>query len=316
MDTITHVVNQVLPILLLLALGALLRRTRLLSPEMVEGLKALVLTLGLPAVLFLSFLKVEFQANFFALFLATFGLCVGLLLLGRLLRPALHEHREYVPFLLSGFEYGMIGVSLFGSVYGLDAVGYIAVVDLGHEFYIWFALAPLLIIKRDGAGNPGAVLGMIVKTPVILAILLGIGLNLAGVGPALPGLPVVGGVVRTLDFLSRLTIPLILIIVGWGIHFEREGLRDVVVLVALRTAILVPLALVLNRVLISGLLSLGPAYEAAFFTLLILPSPFIIPLFIPAERAADRRFVNNVLTLHSLTSIAVFTVYVAAHPTL
>ena len=45
--------------------------------------------------------------------------------------------------LITGFEYGMLAISLFGAAYGLDKIGYIAIVDLGHEIFIWFVFLPL-----------------------------------------------------------------------------------------------------------------------------------------------------------------------------
>ncbi|THB63431.1 MAG: hypothetical protein D6E12_17025 [Desulfovibrio sp.] len=315
------VLNQVLPIVLLLGLGFVVRSIGLLSERAIDDLKTIVITLALPSVLFTTFSQVEFETAFIWLFVAFFLFCV-LLLAGGLVLQKLFGLRPYFPFLMTGFEFGMIGVSLFGSAYGLDAVGYLAIADLGHEFFIWFAFAPLLLMKRDGAGSMGKVLKMFVTTPVIIGMCAGIALNLLGVGKELPDLPVMGAVWSAMKFLAGLTIPLILIIVGYGIKIERKGLGDVLLVVGLRTVVLVPLGWFLAQWFVGGILGLAAPYQAAFFTMLILPSPFIVPLFLPKELPDgrsiedERRFVNNTLTLHTLTSIAVFFVYVAFNPTL
>lgn len=322
MSQITHVVNQVLPIILLLALGFVIRASRFLDEKaVVEDLKKIVVNLALPSVLFTTFSQVEFQTSFIWLFVAFFIFCI-LLLAGGFAAQRIFGLRPYFPFLMSGFEFGMIGVSLFGSAYGLDAIGYIAIADLGHEFFIWFVFAPILLMKRDGSRDMLTVLKMFVTTPVIIAMCSGIALNLLGVGDKLPEAPVMGAAWTAMKFLAGLTIPLILIIVGYGIKIERQGLKDVLLVVGLRTIILVPLGLILGKLFIRDLLGLPQAFEAAFFTMLILPSPFIIPLFMPKSLPNgqslenERRFVNNTLTLHTITSVAIFTVYVALNPTL
>jgi hypothetical protein len=151
---------------------------------------------------------------------------------------------------------------------------------------------------------------------VVIAILLGILFNVLGWRQALGSLPVTGAVMATLGFLANLTIPLILIIVGYGIKLDRRGLGEASRLVSIRLAILLPLAFLLNTFVVRGLFGLGKAYEIALFTLLILPPPFIIPLFMRPELLEEKRYVNNVLTLYTVVSILLFAVYFILNPTL
>jgi hypothetical protein len=202
-----------------------------------------------------------------------------------------------------------MGVSLFGSVYGLEKIGYIAVVDLGHEIFIWFVFLPLLLMKRDGLQNLGQLGRAFFTSPVVIGIIAGLIFNALGVQQALYRLPVTGAVIATLQFLGNLTIPLILLIVGYGIKFDRYGLKDAAIVIGLRLAILIPLALALNAFLIQGWLGLEPLFEAALFTLLILPPPFIIPLYMRPELTDEKRYVNNVLTLYTVVSVILYTVY-------
>jgi len=149
---------------------------------------------------------------------------------------------------------------------------------------------------------------------VIIAILAGIGASLLGMRDVLYDGPIVGGVMNTLVFLATLTVPLILLIVGYGIQLDRRGIREAIPAVALRLAILLPLAIVLPVLLANSLLGGNEYSRAALFTLLILPPPFIIPLYMKPGMPEERRYVNNVLSLYTVVSIAIFVVYVAANP--
>ncbi|MFN2136532.1 MAG: AEC family transporter [Candidatus Promineifilaceae bacterium] len=311
-----EIINRVLPILFLLSLGFWMRRAAFISEEVVEGLRKIVVNVALPSVLFVSFLHVELKPSFLALAAFIFGLCVVLFIFGRFLGPRVQPQHPYFKFLMTGFEYGMLGVSLFGSAYGLAHIGTFAVVDLGHELFIWFVFLPLLLRERDGIQRLSELLRSFLSSPVVIAILLSLLFNVLGWAEALQRLPVTGAALSTLEFLASLTIPLILINVGYGIKLDRAGIGEASRPVLIRLAILLPLAFLINAVVIRNVLGLGHAYEVALFTLLVLPPPFIVPLFMRPELLDEQRYVNNVLTLYTLASIVLFTVHFVLNPAL
>jgi hypothetical protein len=56
-------------------------------------------------------------------------------------------------------------------------------------------------------------------------------------------------------------------------------------------------------------------FEIALFSLLIMPPPFIVPLYAGNKTSADeKRYINNVLTVHTLISVAIFLVYFILNP--
>jgi len=119
----------------------------------------------------------------------------------------------------------------------------------------------------------------------------------------------------TFEFLGRLTIPLILIIVGYGIKINRAGLKDALFVALIRLGILLPLALFLNVYLIRGVLHLEKLFEAALFTLLILPPPFIIPLYARSNLdIEEKQYINNTLTIHTIISVSIFIIYFVLNP--
>ena len=315
MEQTIQIVNRVLPILLLLLLGFWVRHKNFLSNNTIDELRKIVVNIALPAVLFISFLNIELKSTYFIIFLVLFFLCIALFFLGNILRKQFKIKYSYFPYLITGFEYGMLAVSLFGAAYGLDKIGYIAVVDLGHEVFIWFVFFPLLLVKRDGAQKPKVILKAFLSTPVVIAILASLFLNFIGVNRLLYQLPVTGGIIATLGFLSNLTVPLILIIVGYGVKFDREGLKEALVVVLIRLGIMIPLALVLNTYLINNYLHLDKFFEIAMFTLLIMPPPFIVPLYTSKNLDTEETsYINNVLTIHTVISVVIFLVYFILNP--
>lgn len=315
MEQTTQVFNQILPILLLILLGYWIRRKNFLLATTIDELRKIVINLALPAVIFVSFLNVDLKLSYFVVFGATFLLCILLFFLGELIGKLFNIRYAYFPYLMTGFEYGMLGVSLFGAAYGLERLGYIAVVDLGHEIFIWFVFLPLLLVKRSGVQSPREIVKSFLSTPVVIAILASIFFNVLGGAEWLYRLPVAGALMATFDFLGNLSVPLILIIVGYGIKIDRAGFGDALLVVLMRLGILMPLALILNVYLLRGFLQLDRFFEIALFTLLILPPPFIVPLYTPAHLAwEEKQYINNVLMLHTIISVIVFLLYFFVNP--
>lgn len=311
-----EIINRILPIILLLLIGKWFHFRKVFSSETISELKKLVVNVALPAVLFLSFLSVDLQPNYFWFIPILFGYCVLLYVFGLGLQRFLHLKGDYFPFLITGFEYGMIGVSLFGAAYGLEQIGKIAIVDLGQEVFVWFVFVALLIHKRDGESNPKQLFRMFGTSPVIIAIIAGLIFNFSGLVERFEDVLFVGGLLAAIRLVGSLTVPLILLVVGYGIQVDWQELFFSARVILIRLSINIPTALILNRFLVREWMGLDPGFEAALFTLLILPPPFIMTLFMKHDRTEEIHRVNNVLMLHTIITIFVFIIYFALHPTI
>ena len=307
---------KISPIILIIGLGNIIRVRGMLSEQTIHELKWLVVNFALPAVLFVTFLDMELESEFLGLFALILVICVGLLGYGYLLRGVLWTEQGYFPHLTTGFEFGMVGITLFGTAYGLSNVGYIAIVDLSHELFIWFVLATILAAKRDGVSSFSETLRGFVRSPLIIAIVTALALNLLGLAEWFGSMPAGAALLETFDFLGGLLIPAILIIIGYGMRLSRSGVRQAGGVVIARLVVLLPLAVFMSRVVIRHWLDLDPAFEAATFTFLVLPPPYIVPLFMRKDQVDDQVHANNVLSVYTVISLAIFVLYFALNPTL
>jgi predicted permease len=307
---------KVLPIVLIIAVGNIIRRRSILSEGAIDAIKGLVVNVALPAVLFVTFLQMELESAFLGLFATILVVCVVLFGYGYLLRRVFSIPHDYFPFLTTGFEFGMVGITLFGTAYGLSNVGYIAIVDLSHELFIWFVFATILTAKRDGVSSFGATMKGFVSSPLIIAIVLALILNLVGLGNVIIASSVGGALIETLGYLGDLLIPVILIIIGYGMRLSLRGVKDAAGVIIARLVVLIPLAFFSARFVVGDLLGLDPAFEAAVFTFFVLPPPYIVPLFMRPDQVDERVYANNVLSVYTVVSLEVFVLYFAFNPTL
>ena len=137
---------RIVPLIGFICLGVLFRWRGLLEGKTVEQLKWLIVHVLLPGVLFKTFLQARLHPGIAVIAAAVFATNILLYGSGLLLSRGLKHGGRYAPFLTCGMEYGMLGLALFTSLYGMAKAQYIAVIDLGHEFFFCFLFIPVKAI--------------------------------------------------------------------------------------------------------------------------------------------------------------------------
>lgn len=306
--------SKVLPVLLLILLGAFFRRTGFLSQAAVAGMKKLVVNVTLPAALFLAFAGMTLEGRHLVLVAIVFLLCVLALLLARALWPRLGFRSAYTPALMTGFEAGMMGYAIYAAVYGAGNLFKFAVVDLGQVLFVFFVLVPWVTQLSTGTLSlRDTVLGFI-KTPVIAGIFLGILVNQLGLVAPLRGWPPTDAVFRTAEMLGAITTPLIASVIGYEVRLQRGALAMPARATALRLLLWAPIGLLLIVLVVNTLLDGDPLFRAAVMTMFVLPAPFVAPLFMGAAPEEERTFVVNSLSLMTLFTLVAFTIVAVAFP--
>lgn len=307
--------SRVLPILLLVGLGVVVRRRQVLRASTIDDLRRLVLRVTLPAALFLTFLRVSLETQYAWIVLVMFGACVAMLLAGPLVGRVVGVRSPTFPALLTGFEAGMIGYAIYGAVFGQDALYRFGIVDLGQVTFVFFVLLPWL--GRRGSITPPTLLATavaFVRTPVILAIGAGIVGSVLGLGDLLDTSPLGEAVLATLGLVAVMTTPLIGIVLGYSTTLRPGELGAPARTVMIRMTLWIVLALGFNALVIDGILGLDRLFQAAVLTMAILPPPFVIPLGMRQPAAedeaghADLTYTVDTLSLATVATLVAFTV--------
>ena len=292
---------SILPILLLFVLGFILQKSKSFSEATIAGIKRIVSDLALPALLFQAFSTVEIESKYLLLVMTIFMVCLLMVLLGKALAKPLGMKSPYFPLMMGGFEMGMLGYALFISVYGIEHLGKLALVDLGQVLFVFFVLMAFLIKERDGVHNKKVLLRQFLTSPVIIAIFLGIIVSL--VGKNIEPNPFILALAEFIDLLAKLTVPLIAISIGYGIHIKGEGLAKALKTILVRKVLLLILALIINHFLVDNLLGMSAIYRYAVLLMFLTPPPFIITIFMKTGDKENADYVDNTLSIDTLVSI-------------
>jgi predicted permease len=302
------VVTTVLPVVVMIALGALARRTKLVEREGIGALQILVMKVTLPAVLFGAFYKASYTLSVALVVVLMFGCSLAAWGLGALARRKLGGADKYLPFLTTGFEAGMMGYALYAMLFGKDAVRWFAVMDLGQVIFVFTAYMALLGAQEGDAKPLGARLLDLVKQPTIGAIAAGVVLGATGLGARLYASPLGEPVQAAADFVAGPTGAVILFVIGYELNFSGLKWRAVGQALGLRVAITLPLM----ALMIGALRFLEPGNglilwaAALMFT---LPPPYVLPIVSKDESA--KAAITSTLSVATVYSILAFAVIAA-----
>ena len=298
MDKVITVIQTVLPVFLALALGMLCRSRNFLSREGVDALKKVVINLTLPFVLLNAFATAEYSAAALILPALMIAVCCLALGLGFLAVRIFKIKGRLTAFLASGFEAGMLGYALFVLLFPNVSVSEFALPDIGQTLFV-FTLYKILLSGKSDWKTIGKDM---ITTPILWAVAAGVLIGATGLYGLLEQWGVSGVLNACTDFLSAPTGMIILLTVGYDLVIKEIPWKKTAGFIAMRlviAAICFAVSVLLNRTLLGGML-----FEGAMLLMVILPPPYVIPVF--ADEPAERVSVSSALSAMTLVTIVLF----------
>ena len=298
MEKLIAVIETALPVFLALALGMMCRSKGFLTRDGVDALKKVVVNLTLPFVLVEAFATAEYTSAALLLPLLMFGICCLALGLGFLLPRIFRVKGRLVPFLFSGFEAGMLGYALFVLLFPDRSVSDFALPDIGQTLFVFTLYKILLSSKTDikAIGKDMA------STPILWAVAAGVLIGATGLYGKMEQWGVAKVLTASTSFLSAPTGMIILLTVGYDLVIREIPWKKTAGFIAMRLAIMAvcyAVAVLLNRTILNGIL-----FEGAMLLMLILPPPYVIPVF--ADEPGERVQTSSALSALTLVTMILF----------
>lgn len=302
MRQIIPVLEMVLPVIVMLFLGYLCRAKNLVTKEGLAGIKSVISNITLPVVLFKAFYTTDYSLRSVLGFVIIFTSCVLALLAGYALNRFVAQSK-LMPYLLSGFEVGMLGYALYGLLAGTDKLSYMASVDLGQVLFVYTVYLTLL---KNATGQKTDVKGILlsmIKNPAFQGVAIGIIVGITGLGGFISASPVGGIFSEIIEMITLPTAGMILIIVGYELSMRRDLVGPVVKTIAFRVAVMAVL-LCISAFIMFSLLPFDKNLFMAMVLLFSLPAPFIIPLYADVE--SEGVYISTTLSMNTLITIFIF----------
>lgn len=299
-----HVLNTALPVFVALFLGVLCRRKDILTRAGVDALKKVAVDITLPAVIFSAFATVSYSAKTMLVPCLIFLLCNAALALGFLLKNLLRQSGKLMPFLMTGFEAGMLGYGLFALLYPGRGSADFALIDLGQVLFVFTVFKGMLM----GKGSAKDLLHQAFESPVLWAIFVGMFFGISGLYEALQPSGISGVIDSIASFVAAPTSCLILITIGYDLRLGSIPWPKVLKYTGIRALIMCLIyafTVLINRKLFGGVIN-----EGALRLMLILPAPYVLPVFADVEE--ERSDIASTLSVMTLFSLVLFSFLAAS----
>ena len=312
MLALSDVISNTLPIIFLISFGLLIQRKNILKQSTIIDIKKIVMNISLPAVLFITFINMDFKKEYYLIILCIVLLMIIMYFTGVMLNMFKRIHNPLNPFMSTGFSFGLLGVPLYGTVFGIENLGKISVIGVGHELFMWFIFFTLLKIKFNNEKFSTSTIIEMLKSPLIIGVVLGIVLNITGFKSFIYEIGILKGIFITIQYMANIATPLILIIVGYDLKINKKYLRRSIRIVILRIMVVFIIGYAFKFLVLDALIKNDTLFDYAYFTFLILPPPFSTPIFMDKYNSYEYRdLANNVTVLDTVICIVVYVTFVA-----
>ena len=249
MDALIFATGAVMPIILIVAVGYILKRIGFMTEQFSIMANRLVFYVFLPCMLFLGVYKIEDVGGIslgFVGYALLAELCVVLVSFAVITLRCKKRDRKGV-LLQAAFRsnYALIGIPLAGALAGNEGIAVASLLSVVFVPAINVLAVIVLSVYGNGENRPsaGKIARDIVKNPLILSVLTGVGM--LGVRALLESrgiyfrLSDVSAVYDVIEYLSAMATPMALLVLGARFEFSAVSSlrRDILLGVVLRTVI-------------------------------------------------------------------------------
>ncbi len=299
------VLQIVMPVLVMIILGMLCRKWKILTGEGVANMKVLVTNVMLPVAIFHALATAEYNKETGILILIMLIMLIVSFSLGFVLKPFLKgKYQRYLPFMVSVYEGGLMAYPLYTSLCGSENLSHVAVLDIaGLLFGFSIYMGMLGQVEDGGKIDVKKLFSSAIRTPAFIASVLGIIAGLSKIIIILLDSPF-GGVYQSVEnILTTSVTAIILLVVGYSMELNANLLKPCITTILLR--------MIMQGVMMAGVLfavhSLvgdSQIVNLAIITYMSSPATFSMQTFMKDEEGSA--YVSTTNSMYCLVSILVY----------
>lgn len=210
--------NQFLYIVIIIALGYLLKRTNIIREQDGEGLSRIIFNFTLPALIIYSFH--DFQMDYSLFYLVIIAIVYGIFL-GMIGMIAFKNEERKIKgmlmMMLPGFNIGLFAYPLVEAIWGSTGLIYFVMFDLGNAFIVFglaYLLASFYASNEEKLEVKNVAIRMSKSVPLLTYIIVCI---ISVVGLKLPTV-----FIEITEIVSKANMPLSLLLLGIYLSFSFE----------------------------------------------------------------------------------------------
>lgn len=298
LNNILFTANIVAPVFLIIALGYLSKKMKIINENFVDVTSKFVFSVSLPILVFMQIAEMDLTKaiNFDQIIFIYIGTITTFILIWMLSIPFIKDERDRSVFVQGAFRsnFAIVGFAIISNLFGTTALGKAAII-LAFILPLYNVLAVIVLtvpLRHTNQLTFYPILKEILLNPLIVAVIVGLPFSYYGIG--LPSI-----IVTTGNFLSDLALPLALIGIGGSLNLEQIRKASTLAFTSsFIKLILIPLFLTSTAYLFGYRgIDLGIMF-------ILFACPTAIVSFIMAEAmGANSKLAGNIILISTLGSV-------------
>ena len=301
MNKIFTIIQVVAPIFLAVALGMLARKKAMFTTEQIQSLQSFIVKICLPCLLFRSCLTADLgPQTLTSMVIVIPFLVISTVWAFRLGRKKFPYHN--LPMMFCCRETGMLGIPLFMILFGADQAYRMGVLDLAQSMTAIPTIAILTAATGENV-SPAYVIKRVFSSPLMILSILGLTLNISGVGAWMDSVGLRDVLTECTGFLGQPISALMIFAVGYNFSLEKESGAAI-----FRLSLTHFVYFALWGLVIQGLLFLVPGVDAltrwAILLYTTLPASYLAPSL--GRKQEDYTMASGVCSVLTIPALIVF----------
>ena len=302
--------ETLLPVFCMLALGVVCRLFGWVSPEQKEGANSLVFDVLFPVLIFNLLASANLDVSVLPVVLYVFAMyMLAIFVVGPFTtRFTGNEHAHFSKYLLATHEGGNVALPLYLSIVG--ASSNTVIFDLAGTVTC-FIVIPIMVARESAKGTDAAsIVRAIVTNPFIIAVTLGLLMNLTGLYGLIVGSAFGPTWTGTISMLTSPIVGLILFCLGYDLTIDRKTILPILRLGAVRLGWSV--FIILGFFLLFFGRMADHEFLLAVLVYFMCPTGFgMAPLLHPLyKNKGDASFTSAFMSLYILVTLVAYTLVV------
>uniref|UniRef100_A0A7V2ZM04 AEC family transporter n=1 Tax=Ignavibacterium album TaxID=591197 RepID=A0A7V2ZM04_9BACT len=298
LDNILFTANIVAPVFLIIALGYISKKMKIINENFVDVTSKFVFSVSLPTLVFMQISEMDLSKtiNFPQIIFIYTGTIVTFILIWLISIPFIKDGKDRSVFIQGAFRsnFAIVGFAIISNLFGQSALGKAAII-LAFILPLYNILAVIVLtvpLRHTNQLSFYPIIKEILLNPLIVAVIIGIPFSYFTI--ELPDI-----VLTTGSYLSDLALPLALIGIGGSLNIEQ--IRKASTL-AFTSSIIKLVVIPLIMTIIAYLTGYRGTDLGIMFILFACPTAIVS--FIMAEAmGANSKLAGNIILISTLGSV-------------
>ena len=297
------------PVFFMLALGLISRIKGWITPEQKAGANTIIFNVLFPIMIFNLMLTASIETEHIFIVGYVFIAFVVAILIGKLVVPYTgQKYGHFSNFLLTTVEGGNVALPLYLSIVGTSSNT--VIFDIAGTI-ICFIVLPIYIAKATTSSTSQKELFKnIFRNSFVIAVILGLGLNILGGYQFLQTTPIFDLYTGTIAQATAPIIGLILFILGYDLKVDKETIVPILKLMSVRIVYYI-LVIIGFFVLFPDLMA-DKVFMIAVVLYFMCPTGFgLAPVISPLYKSEeDAQYTSAFISLYMIVTLIVYTALV------